>query len=83
MKPIWIFNFGCLIGKSESRNAFGIALCALWSSAEAQQTEAKVPPLPVRAEISLSNSEQQPLPNQHKYKFRTQLTHDLPVSPCG
>ena len=42
-----------------------------------QQTEAKVPPSPVRGEISLSNSEQQPLPNQDKYKFRTQLTHDL------
>jgi len=26
---------------------------------------AKVPPSPVRGEISLSNSEQQPLPNQH------------------
>ena len=55
-------------------------LFALWSSAEAQQTEAKVPPSPVRGEISLSNSEQQPLPNQHKYKWGIQLTHDL--SPC-
>ena len=52
-------------------------LFALWSSAEAQQTEAKVPPSPVRGEISLFNSEQKPLPNQHKYKSRTQLTHDL------
>jgi hypothetical protein len=40
-------------------------LFALWSSAEAQQAEAKVPPSAVRGEISLSNSEQQPLPNQH------------------
>jgi hypothetical protein len=52
-------------------------LFALWSSAEAQQTEAKVPPSPVRGELSLSNSEQKPLPNQHKYKSGTQLTHDL------
>jgi hypothetical protein len=58
-----------------------LALCAMlfafWSSTEAQQTDAKVPPSPVRAEISLSNSEQQPLPNQPKYKFGTRLTHDL------
>ena len=44
---------------------------------------AKVPPSPVRGEISLSNSEQQPLPNQHKYKLGIQLTHDLSQSPCG
>jgi len=50
---------------------------AIWSSAAAQQADAKVPPSPVRAEISLSNSEQQPLPNQHKYKLGTRLTHDL------
>jgi len=58
---------------------FGLCalLFALWSAAEAQHTEAKVPPSPVRGEISLSNSEQQPLPNQDKYKLGTQLTHDL------
>jgi hypothetical protein len=33
--------------------------------AAAQQTEANVPPWRVRAEISLSNSEQPHLPNQH------------------
>ena len=58
-----------------------LALCAmlfaLWSSTEAQQADAKGPPAPVQGEISLSNSEQQPLPNQHKYKSGTQLTHDL------
>ena len=63
------------------RKFFGFALSAmlfaLWSSTEAQQTEAKVPPSLVRAEISLSNSEQQPLPNQHKYKLGIQLIHDL------
>ena len=52
-------------------------LFALWSSAEAQQTEANVQPSPVRGEISLSNSEQQPLPNRHKYKSGTRLTRDL------
>ena len=52
-------------------------LFALWSSAEAQQTEANVPPWRVRGEISLSNSEQSQLPNQYKYKFETRLTHDL------
>jgi len=52
-------------------------LFALCAPTEAQQTEAKVPPSLVRAEISLSNSEQQPLPNQPKYKFGTRLTHDL------
>ena len=52
-------------------------LFALCAPTEAQQTDAKVPPSPVRGEISLSNSEQQPLPNQPKYKFGTRLTHDL------
>jgi len=52
-------------------------LFALSFPAEARQTDAKVPPSPVRGEISLSNSEQQPLPNQHKYKLGNQLTHDL------
>jgi hypothetical protein len=67
MKPFWIFDF--LIGKSESKNVLGMALCAivvvLSFPAEAQQPEANVPPLRVRAEISLSNSEQPHLPNQH------------------
>jgi hypothetical protein len=85
MKPFWIFvcgaAFGFLIGKSESKNVFVMALCAILFAlsfpADEQQAEAKVPPSPVRGEISLSNSEQQPLPNQHNYKFGTQLTHDL------
>ena len=54
-----------------------VTLAACGAMAQAQQAEAKVPPSLVRAEISLSNSEQQPLPNQPKYKFGTRLTHDL------
>jgi len=42
-----------------------VTLAACGAMAQAQQTEAKVQPLPVRAEISLSNSEQPHLPNQH------------------
>jgi len=40
-------------------------LFALCAPTEAQQAEPKVPPSPVRGEISLSNSEQPHLPNQH------------------
>ena len=58
-----------------------LALCAILFAlsfpAEAQQTDAKGPPAPVRGEISLSNSEQQPLPNQDKYKLGIQLIQDL------
>jgi hypothetical protein len=63
-----------------SKSVCDFALCAMLfalSASAAQPTEAKVPPSPIRVEISLSNSEQQPLPNQHKYKFDTLLTHDL------
>ncbi len=54
-----------------------VTLAACGVMAQAQQTEANVLPSPVRAEISLSNSEQQPFPNQHKYKLGILLTHDL------
>ena len=42
-----------------------VTLAACGGMAQAQQTEEKVPLSPVWAEISLSNSEQPHLPNQH------------------
>ena len=52
-----------------------VTLAACGAMAQARQAEANAPPWRVRAEISLSNSEQQPFPNQDK--FGTRLTHDL------
>jgi hypothetical protein len=70
MKQIWIDCFAGTNLKSALRNlksaiVTGAILFALSFPAEAQQTEAKVPLSPVRAEILLSNSEQPHLPNQH------------------
>ena len=65
------------------RLALFVTLAACGAMARAQQTEAKGPPSSVRGEISLSNSEQQALLNQDKYKLGIQLTHDCPASPCG
>ena len=69
-------NQWAVVSKSVCDFALFAILFALSASA-AQPTEAKVPLSPIRVKISLSNSEQQPLPNQHKYKFETELTHDL------